>query len=137
MLTVSPVQAKVYSADAYYVNCHVEIIVDTTADTLKVKWDDRNFGEMLDYYYWGSYIHIWDDDGQIYWLDAGLGWHISPDGELTFAYAKTYVNVHAEVRWCYQVVGHYLGVPITVRCDLYVGGSGGGIRGLRSITPQG
>jgi hypothetical protein len=109
MLTVSPVQATVYSAEAYNVNCHVKIIVDTTADTLKVEWDDSNWGEMLDYFYWGSYIHIWDDDGQIYWYDAPLSIHIAPDGELTFAYAKTDVVVHAEVRWCYQIVGHYWG----------------------------
>ena len=110
--------------------------MDTTADTLKVKWEDHNFGEMLDYYYWESYIHIWDDDGQIYSLDCPLGYHIPPDGELSFAYAKTYVNVHAEVRWFYQIVGHYWGFTITVKCDLYVGSSSsGGQAGLRSIIP--
>lgn len=83
-LTVSPVQAKVWFAHADNTNCHVEITADTTADTLKVKWWDDNWMELLKYYYWGSYIHIYDDYGAYYWFDAGLGWHIPPDGEMTF-----------------------------------------------------
>jgi len=130
MLTVSvpSVEAKVWSAHGDNLNCHMDVIVDTTAGTLKVKWWDVNAG--MDYFYWGSYIHIWDDNGQIYWYDAPLGIHIAPEGELTFAYAvEIGVFLHAEVRWCYQIVGHYWGFSITVRCDLYFESSGGGGNG--------
>lgn len=120
MLTVPPVQATVYSAHADNLNCHMDVIVDTTANTLKVKWWDENPGGLLHYYYFGSYIHIWDDYGQIYWFDAPLGCHIAPDEEMTFTYAKTDVDVHAEVKWCYQIYGHYLGFSVTVKCDLNV-----------------
>jgi len=133
MVTAPSVQARVYSAHADNLNCHMDIIVDSFADTLNVKWWDDNVGELMHYWYWGgSYIHIWDDDGQIYWFDAPLGTHIIPDGELTFNYSYTNFAVHAEVRWFYEITT-YLGYPITVRCDLYVGSSGGGGGGCPTL----
>jgi hypothetical protein len=125
VLTVRPAQATVYSAHSEYVSRQVWLTVDTTADTLWFKWSAPEWG--IQYYYWGSYIHVWDDYGRIYWYDAPLGTHIPGNGEKTFAYTMNWVNVHAEVRWCYQLVGHYFGVPITVGCHVYVeNGPGGG-----------
>jgi len=119
MLTVPSVEARVWSAHADYLSLwHVDIIVDTDADTLKVKWAEPFLG--LSYWPFGSYIHVWDDYGHIYWYDAPLH-HIIGSGEMTFDYARTYVTVHAEIRWCYDT-GFMFGFSVTVRCDLYVSG---------------
>lgn len=124
LLTVPSVQAITYSSHATdATGCwHVWVTVDTTAETLKVEWAEQPF-LVLGYWFFGSYIHVWDGDGHIYWWDAPLLHHISGDGEMTFDYCKTDVTVHAEIRWCYDT-GINFGVEVTVRCDLYVGNSG-------------
>lgn len=128
VLTVHPVQATVYSAHEKYQMYYngvwdVYLTVDTSADTLKLKWTSTC---VFGFWYCFSYIHVWDDYGRIYWLDCPLSTHIPGNGEKTFTYTMNWVNVHAEVRWCYSVY-KMLGFKITLRCNLYVeNGPGGG-----------
>ena len=88
MLTVPSVQAITYSSYATdLTGCwKVWLTVDTTARTLEVKWAKPFLG--LSYWPFGSYIHVWDDDGHIYWYDAPLLYHIIGSGEMTFDYCK-------------------------------------------------
>ena len=68
MWTVPSVQAITYSSYATdLTGCwKVWLTVDTTARTLEVKWAEPFLG--LSYWPFGSYIHVWDDDGHIYWV---------------------------------------------------------------------
>jgi len=125
-VSVPSVQATVYSAHAedWTGNWDVWLTVDTSADTLTVKWNAEDWG--LKYWYLGgSYIHVWDDLSQIYWVDAPPLYHIPSDGEKTFSYSLTHINVYAEVRWCYSIT-LFMGFAVTVRCDLYVPPEGSG-----------
>jgi hypothetical protein len=128
-LMTPAVQAAVYSdyarQDDYYfwfIHNYWELWlkVDTNADTLWIKWNAEDWFWGGHYFYFGSYIHVWDDDGKIYWFDAPPMYHISPDGEKTFTYTKNYKWVHVEVRWVYMVTP-FLGYAVTLRCDTYVG----------------
>lgn len=128
MSLMTPTQAAVYSDydkkdDYYFWFIHnwweLWLKIDTDANTLWIKWnaEDWYWGRS---YYIGSYIHVWDDDGKIYWFDAPLGYHIPPDGERTFTYTGNYKWVHVEVKWCYMVWWSF-GYSVTLRCDVYVG----------------
>jgi hypothetical protein len=126
VLTVHPVQATVYSAHAedWSGLWDVYLTADTSAHTLKLKWTAPAYPPP---YYWGSYIHVWDDLGNtIYWIDYPLGTHIPVNGEKTFTYHIRGTWVHAEVRWSHSIGAKYIFFQVTVRCDLYIGNGGGG-----------
>jgi hypothetical protein len=137
---VAPAHAAVYSdyarRDEYYLFGAIHnywelwLVVDTDKNTLWIKWHAEDW-------FWapapGGYIHIWDDDGKIYWFDAPPGYTIENDGELTFTYTKSYKWVYAEVQWSYWAIPLYLLIyTVTLRCAVYVGdgsstsGRGGG-----------
>gem|GEM_PF-5227243 len=135
-LFATPAQAAVYSDyeryDEYILwvihnYWEVWLVVDTDKVSLTLGWnaEDWFYSPLGDGYYFGSYIHVWDDNGnKIYWLDMGLTLaHIPPDGQMTFTYTNTYTWVHAEVRWSYCMSWSY-SKYVTLRCDVYVGDGG-------------